>query len=611
MGGSEKDLEMIDPDSELEPRYRSITTTPDWYQTNIPCQVGCPAHTDVSTYIGLISQARFDEAYLLNRKANVVPGVLGRTCAKPCEPVCRRNKIDGKPIAICWLKRAAADNREYRHHAVRPPVTKDKKVAIIGAGAAGMACARDLREMGYPVTIYEQYPTAGGVMVNGIPVWRLPRSVTFEECNEYMDDLGVEVRYNTRVGRDIQVRDLLKEYDAVYIAAGCYIPNPLTGPDNKVIPGANLKGVEDGIRLLEKTNYGQPAFIGKKVAILGSGFTAMDCCRTAIRFGAEKSYVLYRRTKEEAGSDEYEVDEAMFEKVEFTYLVTPVAVLSNDGIHVSGIRMIRNKLGDPDASGRRRPVPIPGTEYDIEVDTVVPCFGQYSDATWIQAKELGLEVNKWGVPLIDFENWMTSHPGLFAGGDYTQGSRNLISAIGDGRDAAIAINRYLGGEDKPAEPPQEIELPDYRRGMVDNYESIPFQLLPSLPLKGRYSNTRETETGYTAEEAVVQARRCLQCQLNIMIDPSICILCSGCVDICPYDCISMEGLSRVVKGDPMHAGTQTWQGGADMIIDEEKCIRCGLCVVRCPTDAISMVQFQVASPNDRWTVSKIPVLNLK
>ena len=602
---------MIDPDSELQPRYQSITTTPDWYQSNIPCQVGCPAHTDVSTYIGLISQARFDEAYLLNRKANVVPGVLGRTCAKPCEPVCRRNKVDGKPIAICWLKRAAADNREYRHHAVRPPVTKDKKVAIIGAGSAGMACARDLREMGYPVTIYEQYPTAGGVMVNGIPVWRLPRSVTFEECNEYMDDLGVEVHYNTRVGRDVQLTDLLKEYDAVYIGAGCYIPNALTGPDNKVIPGADLKGVEDGIRLLEKTNYGQPAFIGKKVAILGSGFTAMDCCRTAIRFGAEKSYVLYRRTKEEAGSDEYEVDEAVFENVEFTYLVTPVAVLSNDGVHVSSMRCIRNKLGDPDASGRRRPMPVAGTEFEIEVDTVVPCFGQYSDASWIQAEELGLEVNKWGVPLIDFENWMTSYPGLFAGGDYTQGSRNLISAIGDGRDAAGGINRYLGGVDKPGEPAQEIELPDYRRGMVDNYETIPFQLMPSLPLKERFSNTRETETGFTAEEAVVQARRCLQCQLNIMIDPSICILCSGCVDICPLDCISMEGLSRVVKDDPMHQGTQTWQGGADMIIDEEKCIRCGLCIVRCPTDAISMVQFQVASPNDRWTVSKIPVLNLK
>ena len=275
-----------------------------------------------------------------------------------------------------------------------------------------------------------------------------------------MVDLGVEVKYNTRVGRDIQVTDLLKEYDAVYLAGGCYVTNALTGPDNKLIPGADLKGVEDGIRLLEKTNYGEPAYIGKRVAVLGSGFTAMDCCRTSIRFGAEKVYVMYRRSKEEAGSDEYEVNEAIFEHVEFNYLVTQVAVLSKDGVHVSGMRFIRNKLGDPDASGRRRPVPIPGTEFEIEVDNVIPAFGQTSDTSWIQAKELGLEVNKWGVPLVDFDNWMTSHPGLFAGGDFTQGSRNLISAIGDGRDAAGAINRYLGGVDKPAEAAEEIELPE-------------------------------------------------------------------------------------------------------------------------------------------------------
>jgi len=565
----------------------------------------------VSTYIGLISQARFDEAYLLNRKANVVPGVLGRTCARPCEPVCRRNKIDGKPIAICWLKRAAADHREYRHHAQRPPVTKDKKVAIIGAGSAGLACARDLREMGYPVTMYEQYPTGGGVMVNGIPVWRLPREVTREECDEYMEDIGVEVHYNTRVGRDVKLSQLLKDYDAVFVAAGCYIPNAMTGPDNKVIPGANLKGVEDGIRLLEKTNYGEPAFIGKRVAVLGAGFTAMDCCRTAIRFGAEKVYVMYRRSQEEQPSDEYEVDEAKLENVEFQYLVTQKEVLTKDGEHVSGIRFIRNKLGDPDASGRRRPIAIEGSEFDVDVDTVIPAFGQYSDTTWLETEELGLEVNKWGVPLIGYDDWMTNHPGLFAGGDYTQGARNLISAIGDGRDIAAAINRYLGGVDKPAESAEEVELPDYRRGMVDNYESIPFELIPSVPLHDRYSNTRETESGYTPEQAVIQARRCLQCQLNIMIDPSICILCSGCVDICPYDCISMEGLSRVVKGDPMHKGTENWRGGADMIIDEEKCIRCGLCIVRCPTDAISMVQFEVSSPNDRWSVSKIPMLDVR
>ena len=602
---------MFDPDSELAPRYQSVMTTPDWYQTNIPCQVGCPAHTDVSTYIGLISQARFDEAYLLNRKANVVPGVLGRTCARPCEPVCRRNKIDGKPIAICWLKRAAADHREFRHRVSPPPITREKKVAVVGAGSAGLACARDLREMGYPVTIYESDPVAGGVMVNGIPVWRLPRRVTTEETTEYMRDLGVEVKYNTRVGRDIEVTDLLKQYDAVYLAAGCYISNDLTGPDNKIVPGANFKGVEHGIAMLSRTNFGEPTFVGKHVIVLGGGFTAMDCCRTSIRFGAEKVYVLYRRSKEEMGSDEYEVDEAEFEHVEFQYLVSPVEVLSDDGIHVSGLKVIRNKLGDPDASGRRRPIPIKGSEYVIPADMVIPAFGQYSDSSWLHLDGLNVQVNKRnGVPLVDRETWMTSQPGLFAGGDYTEGSRNLISAIGDGRDAAGAINRYLGGQDKPADPAEEIELPDYRRGMVDDYESIPHQMIPGLPLKQRYSNTRETETGYTPEQAVEQARRCLQCQLNIMIDPSICILCSGCVDICPYDCISMEGLSRVVKGDPMHKGTETWTGGADMIIDEEKCIRCGLCIVRCPTDAISMVQFQVASPNDRWTVSKIPMLNV-
>ncbi|HEU5375754.1 MAG TPA: FAD-dependent oxidoreductase [Ktedonobacteraceae bacterium] len=602
---------MIDPDSKLEPRYQSITTTPDWYQTNIPCQVGCPAHTDVSTYIGLISQARFDEAYLLNRKANVVPGVLGRTCARPCEPVCRRNKIDGKPIAICWLKRAAADHREFRHRVAPPPTTKEKTVAIVGAGSAGLACARDLREMGYPVTLYEAEPVAGGVMVNGIPVWRLPRHVTTEETTEYMRDLGVETKYNTRVGRDVMVSDLLKQYDAVYLAAGCYISNDLTGPDNKIIPGADLKGVEHGIAMLSRTNFGEPTYVGKHVVVLGGGFTAMDCCRTAIRFGAEKVYVLYRRSKEEMGSDEYEVDEAEFEHVEFQYLVSALEVLSDNGTHASGLKVIRNKLGDPDASGRRRPIPIKGSEYTIKADMIIPAFGQYSDSSWLHLDGLNVQINKRnGVPLVERETWMTSHPGLFAGGDYTEGSRNLISAIGDGRDAAGAINRYLGGQDKPADPAEEIELPDYRRGMVDDYESIAHEMMPGLPLKNRYSNTRETETGYTPEQAVEQARRCLQCQLNIMIDPSICILCSGCVDICPYDCISMEGLSRVVKGDPMHKGTESWRGGADMIIDEEKCIRCGLCIVRCPTDAISMVQFQVASPNDRWTVSKIPMLNL-
>ncbi len=601
---------MLDQDADLGLLYQSEIADPDWYKTNIPCQVGCPARTDVSNYIGLISQGRFDEAYVLNRRSNVVPGVLGRTCARPCEPVCRRNKVDGKPVSICWLKRSAHDHREYRHLPERPAVTKSEKIAIIGAGSAGVACARELAEQGYPVTVFDMYPAPGGMMVGGIPVWRLPREVTQEEIDEYLDALGVEMRLNTIVGKDVQLTDLLEEYAAVYIGAGCMLSNPLTGPDNKVVPGSDFHGVVAGLPFLEKINFGEPVFVGKKVAVLGAGFTAMDCCRSAIRFGAEKVYVLYRRSKEEMPSDEYEVDEAMLEHVEFQYLASPVEILSDDGVHVSGIKMVRNRLGDPDAGGRRRPVAVAGSEYIIECDEIISAFGQYADTSWIPAKELELEVNRWGIPLVDRDTWMTTKPGLFAGGDFTEGSRNLISAIADGRDAATAINRYLGYSDSAAELPVEIELPDYRRGMVDDYESIPYQVIPGLPLQKRFSITAESETGYSPEEAITQARRCLQCQLNIMIDPSICILCSGCVDICPYDCISMQGLTRVVKGDPLHKlADASWEGGADMIIDEEKCIRCGLCIVRCPTDAVSMVQFQVKSANNRWSVSNLPILN--
>ena len=245
---------MLDQDADLGLLYQSEFAEPDWYKTNIPCQVGCPARTDVSNYIGLISQGRFDEAYVLNRRSNVVPGVLGRTCARPCEPVCRRNKVDGKPVSICWLKRAAHDHREYRYLPERPAVTKSEKIAIIGAGSAGVACARELAEMGYPVTVFDMYPAPGGMMVGGIPVWRLPREVTQEEIDEYLEALGVEVKLNTFVGKDVQLTDLLNEYAAVYIGAGTMLSNPLTGPDNKVVPGADYHGVIAGLPFLEKVN---------------------------------------------------------------------------------------------------------------------------------------------------------------------------------------------------------------------------------------------------------------------------------------------------------------------------------------------------------------------
>ncbi len=602
---------MIDPDELEDQLYRSEEVSADWYKTNIPCQVGCPARTDVANYIGLISHGKFDEAYLLNRHSNVVPGVLGRTCAKPCEPVCRRNKIDGKQIAICWLKRASHDHREYRLLPEKPAITKDKKVAIVGAGSAGIAAARDLAELGYPVTIFEMYPAPGGMMIGGIPIWRLPREVTREECDEYLDALGVEVKLNTRVGRDVQLTDLLDEYGAVYLGAGCMLPNAMTGPDNKEVPGAQLDGVLPGLPFLEKVNFGEPVFVGKRVAVLGGGFTAMDCCRSSIRFGAEKVYVVYRRSKEEMPSDEYEVDEAMLEHVEFIYLASNVEALSDDGVHVSGVKFIRNRLGDPDASGRRKAIPVPGSEFTLDVDTVISAFGQFADTSWIPAKELKLEVNRWGIPLVDRDTlddelpWPLRRWRLHRRRRATSSRPSPTGASPPPRSTAIWAARTA-----PPRRPSRSNCPTSGAAWWTITSPSPIQIIPTLPLQKRFSITAEAETGYSPEEAVTQARRCLQCQLNIMIDPSICILCSGCVDICPYDCISMEGLTRVVKGDPLHqlAGAG-WDAGADMIIDEEKCIRCGLCIVRCPTDAISMVQFEVKSANNRWNVSNLPVVN--
>ena len=517
------------------------------------------------------------------------------------------------PVSICWLKRAAHDHREYRHLPERPKVTKDKKVAIIGAGSAGIACARELAEMGYPVTIYDMYRRARRHDGRRHPrLASAARGDAAKRCDEYLDALGVEVQaqHHRRQGCPADrpagpVRRRLHR-------RGLHALESADRPgQQRRCPGADLYGVVPGLPFLEKVNFGEPVFVGKRVAVLGGGFTAMDCCRSSMRFGAEKVYVLYRRSKEEMPSDEYEVDEATLEHVEFIYLCSPIEVLSNDGVHVSGLKMIRNRLGDPDAGGRRKA----GARAWLRVR---PRRGHGHLGVRPVRRHLvdsGAGAGPGGQPL--------GHP---AGGprhldDQPAGPlrrRRLHRRFAQPdlghrrrarrrqRDQSLPGRRQIS----PAEEAIEIELPDFRRGMVDDYESIPYQIIPALPLQKRFSITAEAETGYSPEEAITQARRCLQCQLNIMIDPSICILCSGCVDICPYDCISMQGLTRVVKGDPLHqlAGT-TWEGGADMIIDEEKCIRCGLCIVRCPTDAISMVQFEVKSANNRWNVSKIPVVN--
>ena len=580
-----------------EGQYPTELPDTEWFRTNIPCQYTCPAHTDVSNYIGLVAQGRFDEAYLVNRRDNVFPGILGRICARPCESTCRRGLID-KTIRICWLKRAGADFRSDRYLPKRAPVTRDKSIAVVGAGSAGLACARDLAIQGYKVVVYDMFPEPGGMLTGGIPIWRLPREVVREEVDDYFAALGVEIHLNTKVGDDILLEDLMRENDAVFLAAGAQLPQILG------IEGEDLEGFEYGLPFLEKLNYGylEQTKIGNTIAVIGAGFTAMDCVRSVRRMGAENVYVLYRRTQLEMPVDELEVEETEREGIKFMYLVSPVGVVGENG-KVTGIKMLRNKLGAPDDKGRRKPVPIEGSEFVIPCDTVIPATGQWSDASWIPAS-MGVKVRRDGRPAIDADTWMTNVPGLFAGGDYTEGARNIISAVADGHKVANSIHEYLSNQRPPRRRSSHEIIEAWRRSM--DYEKIERQEMPLLDVQKRWDLNIEVELGYTRDMAMKEATRCLQCQYNILIDSDLCILCAACVDVCPEKIIRLVPLKDLggiagadqYDADPAMADAQT------LLLDENECIRCGLCVVRCPTQAIKMARFQYSDPRAHWYVSE-------
>ncbi len=585
--------------------YTTELPDTDWFRTNVPCQYTCPAHTDVSNYIGLVAQGRFDEAYILNRRDNVFPGVLGRVCARPCESTCRRGLID-KTIRICWLKRSASDFRSDKFLPKQAPVTKDQKIAVVGAGSAGLSAARDLAIMGYKVVVYDKYPEPGGMMVGGIPIWRLPRDVVQNEVDQYFDALGVEIRLNTTIGKDgdITVQELLSRYDAVFLAPGSAVAARIDEP------GQEYTGFEYGLPWLEKLNFHnyQAAAFGKRVVVIGMGFTAMDCCRSARRMGAEEVTVVYRRTQLEAPVEEYEIEECELEGIKFIYLAGQLEFLGNEEGNISGVKFIRNKLGKPDAKGRRSPVAVPGTEFVIECDVVIPATGQWNDTSWLDP-ELDLKKQKNGNLMRD-EFWMTSVPRLFAGGDWTEGSRNLIAAIADGHKAAIGIHEYLSGQTPPRRRSSHEIMEVWRRGL--DYEKIERQEMRFLDLDQRFTPdmaenlAREAEIGFTREMAMKEATRCLQCAYNILIDSDLCILCAACVDVCPERIIRLVPLSQLsgVAGSDQYQADPAMAEAQTLLLDENECIRCGLCVVRCPTQAIKMARFQYSDPKSHWYVSE-------
>lgn len=551
---------------------------------DIPCQEACPVHTDVQGYIKLISEGKWTEAHALILETNPFPSICARVCQHPCETACNRQKID-RSVSIRTLKMAATDYSDKQ--ILTPPTAEPRleKIAVIGAGPAGLTAAFDLAKLGYRVTVFEAEAHPGGMLRYGIPAYRLPREVIDREV-ETIEKTGVEIRYNTRVGKDITLDELRKEYKAVLIAAGAWDAAELN------VPGEELEGVFHGATFMYKVNKGDsPDLKGKTVVVVGGGFTAMDVSRTSIRLGAKEVHIVYRRTREEIPVVPQEITEAEEEGVKFHYLVSPVEVVSNDGKTVSGLKLIKNELGEPDASGRRRPVPVEGSEFVMECDVVAPAVSQNPNNDCIDGQD-GIERNKWGNIVVNDKTWMTSLPGVFSCGDFITGTQHAIKVIAEGHIAAVEIDKYLRGEevaDADVER-QEYNLFDSNEPEDKKFEYDLIERAHSgvIEIDKRVSTFKEVETGYTKDQATREANRCFQCNYHWTYRPDNCIMCANCVDVCPQSCLSITPLTELQHNRWLNEGIGLKeQGVTGIVIDRDKCIRCAFCKAVCPSDAIT------------------------
>jgi NADPH-dependent glutamate synthase beta subunit-like oxidoreductase/ferredoxin len=564
-----------------------------WLQCNIECQEGCPVGTNCRGYLNLAAEGRFEEGYLLSREPNPVAAMCAYVCSAPCERACRRGDID-RPLAIRAMKRFLVE-----WHAasgipdVMPDITpRPERVAVIGAGPAGLSVARELAVKGYQVTVYDALPYGGGTMLIGVPAFRLPREA-IEMDVRLVERLGVRFVYNTTVGVDVAFEDLQAEYDAIAICAGAMNPVVLD------VPGADLEGVEYGVDFMRKANLGEPLTVGRDVVVIGGGYTAMDCSRTSLRYGAERVAIVYRRTRSELVVDEEELGETEREGVRMEFLASPLEIIGENG-RVKAVRFIRNRLGEPDASGRRSPIPIPGSEFVIPADTVIPAVGQAADLSFLPA-ETNFEIGR-GRIRVDPATYATNVRGVFACGDFVTGPTTLIEAAGHGKKCAYAIDRYLSGQTEVTVTPHVKITSSWRHEMPEFYDVLPRQHVPMAPVAARFPSTEPTvnfttpvELGYTATEAVAEATRCLMCNYNIWFDPFRCVLCGACADVCPEGVIHMVDINQLKsEGElPELVEAYGWENGAAMVLDEERCIRCALCVKRCPFDAITMERFEL------------------
>jgi formate dehydrogenase (NADP+) beta subunit len=578
-------------------------TDPNYYHRVVDCQWACPAHTNVPEYIRLIAQGRFTEAYMVNRESNVFPGILGRTCDRPCEPACRRVRVDGKPVAICRLKRVAADNRgEVKHLLPQAAVEKNgKKIALIGAGPASLTVANDLMPLGYEVTIFEKQPRPGGLMRINIPAFRLPEQVLDEEIG-YIVDMGVDVRYNTAVD---SLKDLVdsRAFDAVFVGSGAPKGKELE------IPGRHdTDQIFIGIDWLEAIHFGHVDSVGKRVLIIGVGNTAMDCCRSAKRLGATDVKVIARKTRKYFKASPWELEDAEEEGVEIIENLQPVRFIVENGT-LTGMEFDKFKSVETDKGLTQEVI---GREI-LPCDSVVLAVGQDNAFPWIE-RNIGLEFGKWDMPVVDKTTFMSTRPGVFFGGDAAFGPANIIWAVEHGHQAAISIHNYCQGIPVTERPAQGMTLTSTKMGLHEwaysnNYDPAQRQKMRHVELPVRFeSMTTEVEKGFTAEQTRVEVERCLNCDMETHFIPSLCIECDACLDICPVDCLTitpnagepemrLRFLAPAANLDqPLFASGPLKQTGRVMAKDENICVHCGLCAERCPTYAWDMRKFVLQIP---------------
>jgi len=582
-------------------------TAGEFFHRVVDCQWACPAHTDVPEYIRLIALGRFDDAYLLNRESNVFPAILGRVCDRPCEPACRRGRVEEKPVAICRLKRVAADNcGDVSARLPKAPQAKNgKRVALIGAGCASLTVANDLAPLGYECVIFEALEEPGGLMRSNIPAFRLPGEVLDEEIANIID-IGVELRLSSPVA---SLRALLAErFDAVFVGSGAPKAKDLKLPGRDASDRIHL-----GIDWLGSIAFGHTESIGDRVLIIGVGNTAMDCCRSSLRLGAKDVKVIARKPRSFFKASDWELEDAEEERVEIVVNHSPKEFVIEAG-KLTGMKFDELEY-ELDAAGEivaQRTV----REVFLPCDDVVLAIGQENAFPWIE-RDLGLSFDKHDVPVIDAVTFESTRPGVFFGGDSAFGPKNIIWAVEHGHQAAISIHKRCQGLDLKQRMPRGVNLATAKMGIHEwsysnDYDPAGRRIMPHVDLKKRFKKLDiEVELGFTAEQVATEVERCLNCDLQTVFTPKLCIECDACLDICPVDCLAIvpngtqveveERLKapRLRPDQPFFVSAPLEQTARVMVKDENLCVHCGLCAERCPTGAWDMQKSTLSIPYAR------------